>query len=66
MSRIEKNGYVHGFEVLLKRFDGSYMWGSASAQYYTDKEGHLLGIEGIIRDISERKQAEADKEVDEP
>lgn len=53
-----KNGSLEEFEALLKRRDGSLVWGSATSQLYTDKEGQTLGIEGIIRDISERKQAE--------
>jgi len=60
MSLMEKNGYIHGFEVLLKKNNGAYWWGSASAQYYANKKGHISGIEGIIRDISERKQAETE------
>jgi PAS domain S-box-containing protein len=60
MALMEKNGYINGFEVLLKQRDGSLEWGSASAQYYSDKEGHILGIEGIIQDINARKQAEAE------
>jgi signal transduction histidine kinase/DNA-binding response OmpR family regulator len=34
------------------------VWVSATAQWYTDVRGHILGIEGMIRDITERKQAE--------
>jgi PAS domain S-box-containing protein len=60
MLLMKKNGYIHGFEVLLQRQDGSYRWGNASAQYYINKEGQILGVEGIVRDISERKQAEAE------
>jgi PAS domain S-box-containing protein len=53
---IEKKGYLEEFEVLLKRCDGSVIWGSMTSQWYTDKEGRILGIEGMIRDISERKK----------
>lgn len=60
MRLMEKNGSIYGFEVLLKRHDSAHRWGNASAQYYTNKAGHILGIEGIIRDISEHKQAEAE------
>lgn len=55
---IEKNGYLEGFEVLLKRHDRSAVWVSTTSQWYTDEGGHILGIEGTIRDINERKRAE--------
>ncbi|MBD3304908.1 PAS domain S-box protein, partial [candidate division KSB3 bacterium] len=52
------DGHLENFEILLRRSDGSFEWGSTSAQFYTDKEGQVIGYEGIIRDISVRKQAE--------
>ena len=55
---MEADGRLENFELLLKRKDGSFEWGSANAQWYTDHEGRILGFEGIIRDISIRKQAE--------
>ncbi len=58
MMIMEADGNLDNFEILFKRADGSFDWGSASAQFYTDSEGTRLGIEGITRDISIRKQAE--------
>lgn len=55
---MEADGRVENFELLLKRKDGSFEWGIANAQWYTDHDGRILGFEGIIRDISIRKQAE--------
>lgn len=55
---MEGDGKLDNFEVLFKRHDGAFDWGSFGAQPYTDKEGHILGYEGIVRDISMRKQAE--------
>lgn len=55
---MEADGHLENFEVLLKRKDGSFEWGSANAQWYSDQEGQIAGFEGIIRDISIRKQAE--------
>ncbi len=56
----EADGHLENFEVLLKRKDGS-LWGSANAQWYSDQEGQIAGFEGIIRDISIRKQAEIER-----
>lgn len=55
---IQENRYLEAFEVLLRRWDGSVVWGSTASQWYTDKSGHILGVEGIIRDITWRKQVE--------
>ncbi len=55
---MEADGNLDNFEVLFKRDDGAFDWGSFGAQPYTDKQGNILGFEGIIRDISMRKQAE--------
>jgi PAS domain S-box-containing protein len=56
---IEDNRYLDHYEVELKRCDGSLVWGSAKAQWYSDQHGTILGIEGMVRDISERKLTEA-------
>ncbi|GAK58475.1 sensory transduction histidine kinase [Candidatus Vecturithrix granuli] len=55
---MEADGHLENFEILLKRKDGSFEWGNANAKWYTDHEGQIAGFEGIIRDISIRKQAE--------
>ncbi len=55
---LEANERLENFEVLLKRQDGSYEWGSANARLYKDPTGDVIGYEGIIRDFSVRKQAE--------
>lgn len=55
---IQENRYLEQFEILLKRYDSSRIWGSLTSQWYTDQSGRILGIEGILRDITDRKQAE--------
>ena len=55
---MEGDSRLDNFEVLFKRNDGSFDWGSFGAQPYKDKEGRISGYEGIVRDISMRKQAE--------
>ena len=57
---VERNGgKVKEFETRFVRDDGETVWMSLSAQNYCDDSGHVLGIEGISRDITSRKQAEA-------
>lgn len=49
---------VWGFESEVYRRDGSKIWISENARAMRDAEGRLLGYEGIVADITERKQAE--------
>jgi PAS domain S-box-containing protein len=55
---IAANGSVTDYEIVLKRKDGSPVYVSANSHIYYDKDGTILGIEGIVRDISERKAAD--------
>ena len=56
--KLQEAGRVTNFEAQLKRKDGSTWWASTNAQLYKDKEGNILGVNGVTRDISERKAAE--------
>jgi PAS domain S-box-containing protein len=44
------------------RKDGSEMWANVTITPMWDRDGHLTGYLKVTRDISERKQAEADRE----
>jgi PAS domain S-box-containing protein len=55
---IFSNGYVKQFEAPLKKKDGSVVWLSTNAVLLKDDEGNVLGIEGVSRDITERRQSE--------
>jgi PAS domain S-box-containing protein len=57
---LKRDGAVRDFEVILVRKDGSPVPVSTTSSYYHDQDGQILGIEGIFRNITERKQAEAD------
>lgn len=59
LSQIREKGYVRDYEVALKKKDGSAVMVSTNSAYYYDSEGNVQGVEGIFRDISERKHAEA-------
>ena len=49
---------VTGFESLVYRKDGSFMWVSESARTLHDQAGMVVGYEGTVEDITERKRAE--------
>ena len=55
---LRKTGKAANFELELFRGDGSVIPIMSSSNYYYDRNGNPLGIEGIITNISERKQAE--------
>ena len=57
---IRTRGFLNGFELLLKHDNGAQFWGSVSAQMYRDDDSGRYIFEGTIRDISERKRAEAE------
>jgi PAS domain S-box-containing protein len=46
------------FEAEYRRKDGSLLWAEVHANGMYDENGVLMGIQGITRDISKRKQAE--------
>jgi len=56
--RLNKDGYVKNFETQLKRKDNSIIWVSTNAQMLKDDEGKFIGVEGITRDVTDRKALE--------
>jgi two-component system cell cycle sensor histidine kinase/response regulator CckA len=62
LAKLEKHGHVKNFEAPLKRKDGSLWWASTNAHFFKDRDGNIKGVEGIARDITDRKEAEKDRE----
>lgn len=60
MARLMRDGYADNFEVQMRRRDNSTGWVSANARLLRDGNGHFIGMEGIIRDVTEQKQMESD------
>lgn len=58
IERIKKYGSVKGYELQLKRRDGQKIWISSTARMVRDSKGVYL--EGMVEDITKRKQAEKD------
>jgi diguanylate cyclase (GGDEF)-like protein/PAS domain S-box-containing protein len=61
-AQLEAHQTFHDFEIQRIRADGSYMWASISGAPIFDAHGVFKGYRGTGRDISARKQAEADIE----
>ncbi|MCX5810213.1 MAG: PAS domain S-box protein [Proteobacteria bacterium] len=56
--KLSEKGYVRDYEVLLKKKDGKERQTSLSARLIIDDNGRPIGVSGLLRDITERKQAE--------
>ncbi len=61
LQKIRQDGVVLDYEATLRKKDGSPVPVSATSSFLKDKHGDILGVEGVIRDITERKQAEAER-----
>lgn len=55
---IEQDGAVSNFESQVYRADGSVIWICEQASTVRDRDGNLLYYQGLIEDITKRKQAE--------
>lgn len=55
---IQETGQALDYEVTLKHRDGMPIEVSTSSHFYYDRDGSILGVEGIFRDIRDRKCAE--------
>ncbi len=56
---LSRKGTVTGYPVLLKTRDGHQFHATASSHYYYDAQGKVAGVEGIIHDVTDLRQAEA-------
>ncbi len=55
---VETQGVVQGFEYQVYRQDGSIIWVSDHSRAVRKSDGELLYYEGIVEDITQRKQLE--------
>jgi diguanylate cyclase (GGDEF)-like protein/PAS domain S-box-containing protein len=56
---LQEQDVVRGFESEIYRRDGSKVWILENARAIRDADGQLLGCEGTVEDITERRRAEA-------
>ncbi|MGA3112868.1 MAG: PAS domain S-box protein [Syntrophobacteraceae bacterium] len=61
MWSLRKDGVVRDYEVVIKKKDGSPLVVSITSSFRKDDHGNILGVEGVIRDITDRKRAEAER-----
>jgi PAS domain S-box-containing protein len=58
---IEEKGIVYAFELEAYRKDGTRIWTAENVRAVRDAAGALLYYEGIIEDVTKRKQVEAEQ-----
>ncbi|MDY6783487.1 MAG: PAS domain S-box protein [Cyanobacteriota bacterium] len=58
--RIEEDGEVKGWEYQVYRQDGCAIWIEENTRAVRDRNGNLLYYEGIVKEITQRKQEEED------
>ncbi|MEY2585206.1 MAG: hypothetical protein QOD80_1232, partial [Verrucomicrobiota bacterium] len=61
--KLESEGVLTGFEYEVYRKDGSKIWVSENTRIVSDRKGQPLYYEGSVQDITERKRAEAERNV---
>jgi PAS domain S-box-containing protein/putative nucleotidyltransferase with HDIG domain len=58
ISAVSSAGAVADYETQFQRKDGTAFWGSLSARAVRGEDGRIAYFDGILEDISERKEAE--------
>ncbi|HEX3002471.1 MAG TPA: PAS domain S-box protein, partial [Methanoregula sp.] len=58
VTRLEKDGMVTDVVEMMMRMDSTTFWASINVQAIRGEDKRLVGSEGIIRDITERKALE--------
>ncbi len=59
-AQLEAHKVFQDFEMQRKAEDGTPVWVSVSGEPIFDEDGQFAGYRGVARDITERKQAEAE------
>ena len=58
LRRFEENDVVESFEVQLYKKDKNIIWASLNSRAIRNNEGRLICIEGILTDITDRRQTQ--------
>ncbi len=58
LKELQQKGTVHNREILMKRKSGNPIWVSLYAKAHFNEQGKVQWIDGVIEDITDRKQKE--------
>jgi len=59
-----KNGKLLDYESQALHRDGHHVWTSCNVQFTYNQQGNIDGLEGTIRDITEKKQADMQRKIE--
>jgi PAS domain S-box-containing protein len=62
IAEVMQKGMVKEKELRLKKRDGTPIWAAFTSKVQYDEHGDTKWFDGVVEDISERKQAELEKE----
>lgn len=57
LREISTKGFVTGVEILYRKKNGGTIWGSITASFHRNTAGSIDWIEGILEDVTEKKEA---------
>ena len=58
LARVRAEGSVSDYDVTLRRRDGTVINAQSTTHLWLDDDGSVLGVEGVLRDVTEQKRAE--------
>lgn len=58
LDTLKKQGEVRGYEAAMQHKNGKIRWVSTNARFLYDDDGNVKGVEGITRDITQRREYE--------
>jgi len=64
LKRIIEKDYLCGYEVRLKRKNGSTVILSGCSNVIKNNHGEILGVQGVVSDVTEEKRLKKDLEVE--
>ena len=60
---MERYGFIKDFEVELKKKEGASLTALMTCDLRVNDRGEVIGYEGIIRDVTEKKRREREKDI---
>lgn len=49
---LDRDGHVEDFTTQFKQKDGGFWWGAVTSHWIKDETGSVVGVEGIVRDVT--------------
>ena len=58
IKEVQQKGVVHNYEIMLRSKEGHLFWTLSNIKLFKNDNDEVLGTEGLIRDITNRKKSE--------